>query len=225
VGEALMGALLAKSLAESDQFVRAAPVRSSLVLVPLVFAANGASPLPPEDSLPIESAIVVHAPPEVVWKRVVSFPPLAPPTEALFRAGIAAPLAATIDGEGVGATRRCEFTTGTFVEPIDVWKPGRELSFHVTSQPDPMREWTLHAGPRPPHLDGYLQSTRGQFVLEPLPDGSTRLVGRTWYRVHMEPAGYWRMWGDAIIHAIHMRVLEHVAHLAEDDVSRAGASP
>ena len=54
-------------------------------------------------------------------------------------------------------------------------------------------------------------------MLEPLPDGGTRLVGRTWYRVHMQPEGYWRLWGDAIIHAIHVRVLEHVARLAEED--------
>ncbi len=140
-----------------------------------------------------------------------------PSAELPFRAGIAAPLAATIDGEGPGAVRRCEFTTGTFVEPIVVWVPGRELSFSVSSQPDPMREVTLYAGPRPPHLDGYLESTRGQFVLEPLPDGSTRLVGRTWYRVHMAPVSYWRFWSDRIIHAIHMRVLRHVAALAEAD--------
>jgi hypothetical protein len=82
-----------------------------------------------------------------------------------------------------------------------------------------MKEWTLYPGPRPPHLDGYLQSTHGQFVLEPLPDGGTRLIGRTWYRVHMEPEGYWRLWGDAIIHAIHERVLAHVARLAEADAA------
>jgi hypothetical protein len=155
-----------------------------------------------------------------VWKRVIAFPPLDPPNELLFRAGIAAPLAATIDGEGVGAVRRCKFTTGDFVEPIDVWRPGRELSFHVASQPDPMRELTLYPGPRPPHLDGYLESVKGQFVLEPQADGTTRLVGRTWYRTHMEPAEYWRLWGDAILHRIHLRVLDHVAKLAEADASR-----
>jgi len=80
-----------------------------------------------------------------------------------------------------------------------------------------MREWTLHAGPRPAHLDRYLETTRVQFVLEPLADGATRLVGRTWYRVHMAPVAYWRLWADRIIHAIHMRVLEHIAALAEED--------
>lgn len=216
--EALLGALVAYRMATS---ISPGAIASSMLVLPATYAAAALSPLPPEAALPIESAIVVHAPADVVWRRVVAFPRLPPPTEAMFRLGIAAPLAATIDGEGPGAIRRCEFTTGTFVEPIEVWEPGRELAFSVASQPDPLREWTLYPGDWPPHLEGYLQSTRGQFVLEPLAGGSTRLVGRTWYRVHMAPAWYWRLWADRIIHAIHLRVLEHVARLAEDDVRRA----
>jgi hypothetical protein len=54
-------------------------------------------------------------------------------------------------------------------------------------------------------------------VLEPLADGSTRLIGRTWYRMHMAPVPYWRFFGDRIIRTIHMRVLKHVAALAEAD--------
>lgn len=122
---------------------------------------------------------------------------------------------AVIHGEGVGAIRHCIFTTGSFIEPIEVWDPPRELRFGVTSTPDPMQEWTLWNGPRPPHLDGYLQSTRGQFLLEPLAGGRTRLVGRTWYRTNMVPDAYWRLWSDPIIHTIHMRVLRHVAGLSE----------
>jgi uncharacterized membrane protein YhaH (DUF805 family) len=215
--ETFLAGLLAHSLARSLPAVTPGVTASAIAVLPLAFAANAASPSAVEPASPVESELVVHAPPEVVWRRVIAFPRLAPPTEAIFRAGIAAPLAATIDGQGVGAVRRCEFTTGTFVEPIEVWAPGRELSFSVSSQPDPMREATIFAGPRPPHLDGYLESTRGQFELQPLPDGSTRLIGRTWYRVHMTPIPYWRLWSDIIIRTIHMRVLRHVAALAEQD--------
>jgi hypothetical protein len=190
---------------------------SALALLPLSFAAERAAPTGDAQAAPIESAIEVDAPPDVVWKRVVAFPPLDPPTEWIFRAGVAAPLRATIEGQGVGAVRRCEFTTGTFVEPIDTWTEGRELAFRVASEPDPMREWTPWPGPRPPHLDRGLHSTRGQFLLEPLPGGRARLVGRTWYAVNMAPAAYWRLWGDAMIHTIHMRVLRHIAKLAESD--------
>jgi hypothetical protein len=177
-----------------------------------------ANPLPEQEPVAIESSLIVSAPLERVWRRVIAFPPLPPPAEWIFKAGIAAPMSAVIDGEGAGAIRHCIFTTGSFVEPIDRWNPPRELGFAVASAPDPMREWTLWAGPRPPHLDGLLQSTRGQFLLEPLPGGQTRLVGRTWYRTNMVPEAYWRLWADPIIHAIHMRVLRHVASLSEADV-------
>ena len=31
----------------------------------------------------------------------------------------------------------------------------------------------------------------------------------------MWPAFYWRLWSDAIIHRIHLRVLNHIKELAE----------
>lgn len=191
------------------------PATTILLLLPLTFAVEAINPLPAPDPFPIESSIVVNARADTVWRNVIAFPGLPPSREWIFRAGIAAPTGAVIDVEGGGAVRRCIFTTGSFVEPIETWDAPRELSFAVTSSPDPMDEWTLWNGPRPPHLDGYLESTRGQFLLEELPGGRTRLVGRTWYRTNMVPDGYWRFWADHIIHAIHMRVLRHVASLSE----------
>src|SRR5690606_19692939 len=135
----------------------------------------------------------------------------------------AAPMGATIDGHGVGAVRRCRFTTGEFVEPITVWDEGRELGFTVTEQPDPMQElspWDI----RPPHLDGGFRTTAGQFLLEPLPGGRTRLIGRTHYVLDLAPRAYWSMWSEHIIHRIHMRVLEHVKRMAESGAAGPTAS-
>jgi hypothetical protein len=221
VGMAALGMLLGHAITKSTLGKGGAPVAPAMAMLPLLLLAERVDPLPEPSSAPVESIVEVDAPPDVVWRRVIAFPDLPPPHELLFRAGVAAPLRATIDGEGPGAVRRCVFTTGTFVEPIEVWRPGRELSFGVTEQPDPMTEETLYAGPRPAHLDGYLRSTRGQFALEPLPGGRTRLIGRTWYTVRMTPEFYWRALSDRMIHAIHLRVLEHVKTLAEAD-ARAG---
>jgi uncharacterized membrane protein YhaH (DUF805 family) len=211
---ALFGYMMAKGV---EQVSPAAPI----VVLPFLLGAESMSPQREVQSEAVVSEVVVNAPPDVVWKRVIAFPPLAPADDFMFRHGIAAPMRATIDGEGPGAVRRCEFTTGTFVEPIEIWSPGRELTFSVAAQPDPMVEQTLWHSVRPPHLDGYLRSTRGQFLLEPLDGGRTRLTGRTWYRTGMTPEPYWRLWGDAIIHRIHLRVLEHVATLAEADAAAA----
>ena len=121
----------------------------------------------------------------------------------------------TIRGEGGGAERQCVFSTGSFVEPIEVWDEPRLLKFSVTANPPPMEEWTPYRAVHPPHLDNFLVSNGGQFLLSALPGGRTRLEGTTWYRHGMWPATYWRLWSDEIIHRIHWRVLRHIKAGAE----------
>ena len=167
----------------------------------------------------MESELTIEAAPDVVWNRVLAFEELPPPDELIFLAGVSYPTGAVIDGVGVGAVRRCQFATGEFVEPITVWDAPRELSFRVQAQPDPMIEMTPYAGPRPPHLDGYFATTRGQFRLEPVGPNRTRLRGRTWYQVDVFPRPYWAAWADHFIHTIHLRVMRQIARLAEQDAA------
>jgi len=173
----------------------------------------------------VKSVVEVNAPPEKVWKNVVSFSSLAEPKEFLFKAGIAYPKKATIIGQGVGACRHCVFSTGAFVEPIEVWDEPNLLKFSVLSNPAPMEEWTFYKTIRPPHLHGYLESKGGQFKLDPLPGGRTRLEGTTWYHHSLWPAAYWKLWSDDIIHRIHLRVLDHVKTLSEQPASVAETQP
>jgi hypothetical protein len=145
---------------------------------------------------------------------VIAFAPLPPPTDLLFRAGVAYPQRAHIDGAGVGAIRYCEFSTGAFVEPITAWEAPHRLAFGVAHNPPPMRELSPWGPIDAPHLTGFLIADAGEFRLNALPGGRTELVGTTWYRHHLYPAAYWHLWSDAIIHKIHMQVLEHVARLS-----------
>jgi uncharacterized membrane protein YhaH (DUF805 family) len=163
----------------------------------------------------VATTVEIAAPPDVVWEHVVSFSELDEPPGFPFRAGIAYPLRARIEGSGVGAVRHCEFSTGAFVEPITAWEPPRRLAFDVVSQPPPMSELSPYRDLHPPHLDGYFRSQAGEFLLEPLPGGRTRLTGTTWYALDLQPAAYWSLWCDALVHAIHARVLRHVARLSE----------
>jgi hypothetical protein len=198
------------------KFHRDAPVYLSalLILVPGVEWTEHVVATPPPTFV-VRSSIDVHAPPEKVWKQVVAFSEIPPPTEWMFRAGIAYPIRAEIVGSGLGAERHCVFSTGAFVEPIEVWDEPRQLKFSVTANPPPMEEWTPYSHIDPPHLHGFLVSNGGQFLLTPLPDGGTRLEGTTWYRHGLWPSEYWRLWSDAIIHRIHMRVLRHIRDEAE----------
>jgi hypothetical protein len=214
---ALMGAV-AGHVIQSTRRVYASPqlLCVPVLALPLMFASEKLRP-GPAPLLEVVTAIEVNAKPGVVWKHVVEFTELSPPTEALFKLGIAYPIRAEIHGRGPGAVRNCLFSTGPFVEPIEVWDEPRLLSFSVTSNPAPLQEWTPYHEIHPAHLNGFLVSEQGQFRLIPLPGGRTRLEGTTRYRHNMWPVRYWEIWSDQIIHAIHRRVLLHVKALAEAD--------
>ncbi len=167
----------------------------------------------------VRTRLDVQAPPERVWKEVVAFTRIPPPSEWIFRAGIAYPIRAEMIGTGVGAERHCVFSTGAFVEPIQIWDPPRQLKFSVASNPAPMEEWTPYKHIEPPHLHGFLISEGGQFILTLLPNGGTRLEGTTWYQHGLWPSRYWQLWSDAIIHRIHLRVLRHIRDEAERNPS------
>ena len=217
---AALGGLVGFGLQRHGPRPQSSGAYSVLILaLPVLLVAETAS-APSPVLAPVRTAIVVDAPPTVVWRHVVSFSELAPPTELLFRSGIAYPTSARIQGQGVGAVRRCQFSTGDFVEPITRWEEPRLLAFSVASQPPPMRELSPWGDIHPPHLDGFLRSRRGEFRLTALPGGRTLLEGTTWYENRMWPAAYWRLWSDELIHRIHRRVLEHVARAAEGKLGR-----
>ena len=173
-----------------------APIEHALQPSPEVFAVSTSIDLP--------------FAPERVWRTVLEPARLAPPAHPLFRAGVAYPLASHIEGAGLTATRYCDFSTGKLVEPVLIWYNLHRLRFRVASNPLPMQEWTPYARIHPPHLDGFLVSRQGEFQLEAMPNGGTRLKATTWYQHGLWPARYWKLWSDYIIHNVHAMVLENI---------------
>ena len=176
---ALMGAVVGHAIAIHGRHA-IVPVLLAAATVPLLGTAERAIEQPTVHE--VLSVQHIAAPPDVVWRHVIAFSEMAPPTEWIFRTGIAYPMRARLVGEGVGAIRHCEFSTGAFVEPITAWEPGRRLAFDVASQPRPMNEWGITGPLHPPHLDTLLRSRRGEFRLVALAGGGTRLEGRTLVR-------------------------------------------
>ncbi len=191
---------------------------SVLVLLALIPLMGGF-----EDRLPkrptvyqVTTRIRIDASPEQVWKNVINFTPISEPTDWLFRLGVAYPTHAVLKYDGERWVRECHFSTGAFIEPITHWEEPYRLAFDVESQPDPMKElspYDIH----PPHLDGFFQTTHGEFRLTALSDGGTELQGTTWYCIHILPEWYWKYWCDFLIHKIHLRVLRHIEANCEND--------
>jgi hypothetical protein len=169
----------------------------------------------PVKLIPVKTKIIVNAPIDKVWNNVVTFDEIDQPVDWIFKTGISYPTDATIVGTGVGAIRYCNFTTGSFVEPITTWNEPNLLQFDVKEQPIPMNEfnpfWEVH----PPHLDGYFKSYKGQFKLTKISKNKTELEGTTWYKIDIQPEFYWKVWSDFIIHRIHNRVLNHIKNESE----------
>ena len=187
-----------------------------IAVLPTLIGAEAVS-RPDASLFAVHTSVEVDARPDQVWPSVIRFDPLPVPDDWTFHTGLSYPVRAEIDGWGVGAIRRCVFSTGAFIEPIEVWDEPRLLRFAVTSNPRPMREWNPFAEIHPPHLDGFLIAHRGEFRLTEIAGGRTRLEGTTWYQHHLWPAAYWRLWSDAVIHRIHRRVLEHIKRSVERD--------
>jgi hypothetical protein len=213
---AFLGGLLGHTIQKNRWNVKNTP-SILLFLVCFVPALMGMEhavhPTPPLYA--VHTFIDIQANAETVWKNVVSFSEIPPPREWFFRTGISYPTHARIEGQGIGAMRHCVFTTGEFLEPIEIWDAPKLLRFSVVSNPAPMREWNPFAEIDAPHLHDYFISRQGQFLLMPLSNGKIRLEGTTWYEHGLWPATYWRLWSDFIIHKIHLRVLEHIKNLSE----------
>jgi len=213
---AVVGAVVGTAMAKATQS-SAPSIGAMAVGLPILTLLQFGAPPESLPVHPVTTAIIIDAAPERVWPNVIGFSELPPPSDWLMKTGVAVPLRATIDGEGVGAVRYCEFTTGPFVEPITVWDPPRRLAFDVVEQPPSMEEWSPYQVVHAPHIAGHMVSRRGQFKLERLSNGRTKLIGTTWYTLDMAPDLYWSAWADWVVHGIHNRVLRHIKSLSEGE--------
>jgi hypothetical protein len=198
-----------------DHLQTRATFSALLLFVPFLMGTEALKPQPPP-LLQVTTQIEINAPPEAVWQFLTSFPPLPPPTEWPFRVGIAYPIQSTLRGSGLGAQRECQFSSGKFIEPIQVWQKNERLVFVISGEPLVMEELSPYGHIHTRHVDGgYFQAQDAEFVLTRLPSGRTQLTGTSHYRNQMWPVFYWQLWSNAIVHQIHLRVFQHIKRLAE----------
>lgn len=196
-----------------DRYTKQTLTFLTIFIFPLVLGFESSLNLEPSLN-EVQSSIVINAGKHIVWDEVLSSD-LPEPDEFIFKTGIAYPIKAEIDGKGVGTVRYCIFSTGKFVEPIEVWDEPHLLKFSVTSSPPPMKELSIYSQIYPAHLNGFLKSKKGQFKLIEIDKNTTLLQGTTWYENKMWPESYWKLWSDYIIKKIHTRVLKHIKATSE----------
>ena len=215
---ALVGAYLAYLVwATSNLERRSGAVLSLFLAIPLLASAGFVAPLPTPE-FKTHTSIEISAPPKLVWQGIIAFPLIDAPLNPLFKLGVSYPLQAQIIGTGLTADRKCIFSSGVFREPILAWEEGQHFAFGVSEEPLLMKELSPYSNLHVRHLDDHdFRPVRADFYLTALPGGRTRLDGWTTYQNRMWPAGYWRLWTDAIVHQVHLRVFRQVKKLAEQD--------
>jgi hypothetical protein len=154
--------------------------------------------------------VIIDGTTDEIWNAIVALSDVPPPDDLFFRAGIATPQKTKIVTCANGGLRVCTMSTGTLVERIDAWEPGRRLGWRALSTPPPMKELNPFHEVDPPHLHGTYRNVRGEFALERVDATRTRVTRRTWYEHDLYPSLYWRIWCDFGASKIHHLVLEHV---------------
>ncbi len=208
VGMASLGAAFAFALENRIRRPRAL-MASYAVFAPLALY-SGASSSNGWDSRCVQTSTIVRAEPEKVWPFCVALDRIADPSEPLLLVGIAHPIR-VVSGAGVGARRECVLTTGTMIERISAWEPGKVLQFDVKFTPETMKETNPFGTIHPAHLSGYYECIRGRFDITPLGRGLTLITGTSWYRQRLGPAWYWGLWSDEVVHEIHRSVFAEIA--------------
>lgn len=205
VSPLLYGGVLAGAILGRFWFARTDGWLQVSVLPVLALAAMAESLQPAPHAGVVTDALLIHAPPSQVWPHVLEFPAITEqPGYWLFQLGLPYPELTTGGGEAVGASRECRFSKGAvFGETVARVEPHRFLTFDIVSIPPD------------PELVGHLDPHRGEFELRDNGDGTTTLVGRTWYTLHVRPTWYFDAWTHSIFREVHLRVMRHIKTLAE----------
>ena len=149
--------------------------------------------------------LLIHARPEQVWKHVVAFEKIEQKNDYwLFQIGMPSPMQTTVEGYYKGAGRKCIFSNGyVFDEKIVTYDENKNLTFDIVQQP------------LDPEIMGHIDIIRGQFLLKDNGNGTTTLVGNSWYKLHVFPIWYYDIWAESITRNVHFRVMEHIKVLSE----------
>jgi len=178
---------------------------SIIALLLFVFIADSVSEHHYENE--VTDKIIINAPPDKVWNNVVSFEPIKQKNNFwLFRIGMPSPMATTVTGHYKGAGRKCIFSNGyVFGEKIVTYDENKDLTFDIMDQP------------RDPEIMGHIDIERGQFLLHDNGNGTTTLIGNSWYKLYVFPVWYYDIWAKSITRNVHLRVMEHIKKLSEKD--------
>ena len=127
-------------------------------------------------------------------------------------------------GEGVGALRYGDFSTGTAVSRVTEWEENRKLTFTVLKDIPGLRELSPYRHVHAPHVHGYFTTQQTSFELVSR-EGATVLTERTSHTLKLDPALYWLPFARYMVDTNNARVLRHIKQQAERSMVASSPSP
>ena len=213
-----LGGLTAGLIARHRRLKRAGDIATAcILLLPFVLSPIESTFLKSQEIRTVENVVDVQASPAKVWEQIKTVPPIRKdelePSWGR-RIGFPDPIAATLSHEGVGGVRQASFAGGVlFTETVDVWEPERRLSFSIHPETAQIPNTTLdeHVTVGGPYFD----VLRGEYRIEPLENGITRLHLTSWQRISTDFNWYAHLWTDAIMSDLQRTILQVVKKRAE----------
>jgi hypothetical protein len=188
-----------------------------VVFLPFVTTSWVQKLLTRRDLRKVENVIVIHAPPSIIWENIERVPQIRReelPHSWSHGIGFPSPVEATLSFEGAGSVRHATFERGVlFIENVDLWEPRHRLGFSIHAQTDQIPPTSLdeHVRVGGPFFD----VLRGEYTLEPLPDGTTRLHLASQHRISTDFNWYAHLWTDAVMADIQQTILHVVQQRCE----------
>lgn len=207
----MLGAAIGRGLAIA-RHSRRNPLASVAVL-PMIFMLEAA--IPPEAPIVTQYEIEIGATPALVWHALTSSEPIEITPGLPAFAGLAYPMSGKLEGEGVGAKRIGDFSTGTATEIVTEWKRYRVLAFRVESQPPAMEEMSPYRRVHAPHVQGYFLTGETRFELVPIGTNRTLLRVSSDHKLRIDPVPYWEPIARLAIRQNVGRVLEDIKQKSE----------
>jgi uncharacterized membrane protein YhaH (DUF805 family) len=215
-GLAVLGGALGRSIALSVRH-HASKLAPAFALLPALFALEAA--LPAETSFESRQTVEIDAPPQAVWNAILHMGRIEEPLTIPLRFGMAYAVGGRFLGEGVGALRHGEFSTGTAIEQVTEWVPNRKLVLEVLTDVPSMTELSPYEHVYAPHATGYFRTIEMSFELVERGERRTTIVERTSHRLRLDPVLYWLPMARWVVEQNNARVLAHIRKQAEGSVT------
>jgi hypothetical protein len=216
---AMLGGIVGRDVGRRRK--RAGGMVSSIAVLPIIFVLEAV--FPSSLMFATEQTISVNAPPDRVWKAIVRMETINEPVSLIHHVGVAYPVRGRVFGEGVGALRYGDFSTGTAVERVTEWEESRKLAFVVLKDIPGLRELSPYRHVHAPHVHGYFTTRETSFELIPRAGGVTEVKERTSHELKLDPAFYWLPFARFMVDINNARVLRHIKAQAERGVVAASS--